>query len=231
MGIIHREYFKSSFLSGLMDAYTLINIFLHLDVYLGQIIQNYHIGVYAILFFIVFIETGLVIMPFLPGDSLLFAAGSFAALGSLRVAILLVTLAIAAILGDSLNYAIGKRLGRKIFRENRRFLNHNHLRMTEDFYYRHGNKAIILARFIPIIRTFAPFVAGIGNMNYARFLLYNVAGGILWVVLFVYGGYLFGNIPLVRDNFSLAIIAIIIVSVLPIAIGAIKMMIEKRGGH
>jgi len=225
---LNREYFKSPFLFAEMDFYTLADIFLHLDVYLGQIIQNYHVGVYALLFLIVFIETGLVIMPFLPGDSLLFAAGSFAALGSLRVAILLILLTIAAILGDSLNYAIGKRLGRKIFRENRRFLNRNHLRMTEEFYQKHGNNAIILARFIPIIRTFAPFIAGIGNMNYARFLLYNIAGGILWVVLFVVGGYLFGNIPAVKDNFSLVIIAIIIVSLLPIVIGVIKTVVEKR---
>jgi membrane-associated protein len=211
-----------------MDIATIINIFLHLDVYLGEVISQYRIGVYILLFLIIFVETGVVIMPFLPGDSLLFAAGSFAALGSLHLSVLLISLIVAAILGDSLNYAIGRRLGRKAFSPNRRFLNHNHLRMTEDFYAKHGNKTLILARFIPIVRTIAPFVAGVGNMNYSKFLFYNIAGALIWVILFTVGGYFFGNIPIVKENFSLVIIAIIIVSLLPIVIGAIKTLMEKR---
>jgi membrane-associated protein len=210
------------------DIATIINIFLHLDVYLGEVISQYRIGVYILLFLIIFVETGVVIMPFLPGDSLLFAAGSFAALGSLHLSVLLISLIVAAILGDSLNYAIGRRLGRKAFSPNRRFLNHNHLRMTEDFYAKHGNKTLILARFIPIVRTIAPFVAGVGNMNYSKFLFYNIAGALIWVILFTVGGYFFGNIPIVKENFSLVIIAIIIVSLLPIVIGAIKTLMEKR---
>lgn len=211
-----------------MDIATIINIFLHLDVYLGEVISQYRVGVYVLLFLIIFVETGVVIMPFLPGDSLLFAAGSFAALGSLHLFVLLIALVVAAILGDSLNYAIGRRLGRKAFSPNRRFLNHNHLRMTEDFYAKHGNKTLILARFIPIVRTVAPFVAGVGNMNYSKFLFYNIAGALIWVILFTVGGYFFGNIPIVKENFSLVIIAIIIVSLLPIVIGAVKTLMEKK---
>jgi membrane-associated protein len=211
-----------------MDIATIINIFLHLDVYLGEVISQYRAWVYALLFLIIFVETGVVIMPFLPGDSLLFAAGSFAALGSLHLFVLLVSLVIAAILGDSLNYAIGRRLGRKAFSPNRRFLNHNHLKMTEEFYAKHGNKTLILARFIPIVRTIAPFVAGVGNMNYSKFFFYNIVGAFIWVILFTVGGYFFGNIPIVKENFSLVIIAIIIVSLLPIVIGAVKTLMEKR---
>mgnify|MGYP001596698433 CR=1 FL=1 len=211
-----------------MDIAAIVNIFLHLDVYLGGIIQQHHIGVYALLFLIIFLETGIVIMPFLPGDSLLFAAGSFAALGSLNVSLLLFLLAVAAILGDSVNYAIGKSLGRKAFSPERRFLNHNHLRMTEEFYHRHGNKTIILARFVPILRTVAPFVAGVGNMHYPKFLLYNIAGGLVWTVLFIGGGFLFGNIPVVKENFSLVIVGIIILSLLPIAISALQHWFQIR---
>lgn len=211
-----------------MDIATIINIFLHLDVYLGEVISQYRAWVYALLFLIIFVETGVVIMPFLPGDSLLFAAGSFAALGSLHLFVLLVSLVIAAILGDSLNYAIGRRLGRKAFSPNRRFLNHNHLKMTEEFYAKHGNKTLILARFIPIVRTIAPFVAGVGNMNYSKFFFYNIVGAFIWVILFTVGGYFFGNIPIVKENFSLVIIAIIIVSLSPIVIGAVKTLMEKR---
>lgn len=211
-----------------MDVSTLINIFLHLDVYLGQIIEAHHVGVYALLALIIFVETGLVIMPFLPGDSLLFAAGSFAALGSLNVYLLFFLLTIAAIMGDTVNYAIGKKLGRKAFSEDRRFLNAKHLRMTEEFYHKYGNKTIILARFVPIVRTFAPFVAGVGAMDYARFLSYNIIGGIVWVAIFVFGGYFFGNIPIVKENFSLVIVGIIILSILPIAISALQHWIQNR---
>ena len=211
-----------------MNAYTIVNVFLHLDFYLGEIIRQHSIGVYAFLFTIIFIETGVLIAPFLPGDSLLFAAGSFAALGSLNLTALLITLGIAAIVGDSLNYGIGKHWGRKIFRKHWRFLNHDHLRATEEFYHKHGNKTIILARFIPIIRTVAPFVAGVGNMKYSKFLSYNVMGGILWVTLFICGGYFFGNIPIVKNNFSLVILGIVVLSLLPIVIEGIKKWRERR---
>jgi membrane-associated protein len=182
------------------------------------LIQNYGFLTYGIIFFIIFIETGLVIVPFLPGDSLLFAAGAFAALGELNIALIITLLAIAAILGDTINYSIGKYLGPKVFKyENSFLLNKEYLLKTEKFYERHGKKTIALARFIPIIRTFAPFVAGIGKMKYLDFFKYNVIGGIVWVTLFSLAGYFFGNIPFIKENFSLVIAAIIILSFLPIA--------------
>jgi membrane-associated protein len=189
---------------------------MHLDTHLDLVIRSYGTWTYAILFFIIFLETGLVVTPFLPGDSLLFAGGTFAALGSLDVKWLIVTLSVAAIAGDTVNYWIGYTVGPKVFiKEKSRFLNKKHLYRTHRFYERYGGKTIILARFIPIIRTFAPFVAGIGTMTYGRFIIYNVSGGIAWVVLLVLGGYMFGNIPVIKQNFSLVIFAIIILSILP----------------
>ena len=189
---------------------------MHLDRHLAEIIQQYGTWTYAILFLIVFLETGLVVAPLLPGDSLLFAAGAFAALGALDVGLLFLLLAVAAILGDTLNYAIGHYLGPKVFHyEKSRFFNPDHLRKTHAFYEKYGGKTIIIARFVPIVRTFAPFVAGIGAMNYRRFLAYNVVGGLLWVAVCLFAGYFFGNLPFVKKNFSLVILAIIVISVLP----------------
>jgi membrane-associated protein len=194
----------------------LFEILMHLDKYLDLLIRNYGIWTYGILFFIIFLETGFVVTPFLPGDSLLFAGGTFAALGSLDARWLIISLSIAAIAGDTVNYWIGYMVGPKVFnKEKSRFLNKEYLYRTHRFYEKYGGKTIILARFIPIIRTFAPFVAGIGSMTYRRFILYNISGGIAWVVIFVLGGYLFGNIPVVKQNFSLAIFVIIILSILP----------------
>lgn len=194
----------------------IIDFILHLDKYLSLLIQNFGIGTYLILFLIVFAETGLVVTPFLPGDSLLFAAGTFASIGALNVWWLFFLLSAAAITGDSLNYAIGKYMGPKVFRQkNARFLKKEYLDKTHNFYEKYGSKTIVLARFVPIVRTFAPFVAGIGRMSYLKFAFYNIFGGILWVGLLVFGGYFFGNIPIVRQNFSLAIIVIIILSILP----------------
>lgn len=199
---------------------------MHLDKHLDHIIQYYGLWTYFILFLIIFCETGLVVMPLLPGDSLLFAAGAFAARGSLNPWWLFVLLAIAAVAGDTVNYAIGHVVGPKVFhKENVRFLNKKHLERTHQFYEKYGGKTIILARFVPIVRTFAPFVAGIGSMTYIRFLSYNVIGGISWVAVFVFGGYRFGNIPAVRHNFTLVIIAIIIISVMP---GVIEYIRHRR---
>ena len=193
-----------------------VDFFLHLDKHLAEVIQAYGTWTYALLFTIVFLETGLVVTPLLPGDSLLFAAGSFAALGALDVGLLFVLLSVAAILGDTVNYAIGHYLGPKVFHfPKSRFFNPEHLRQTHTFYEKYGGKTIIIARFVPIVRTFAPFVAGIGAMSYGRFLAYNVVGGVLWVAVCLFAGYFFGNLPFVKKNFSLVIIAIVLVSILP----------------
>ena len=193
-----------------------IELFLHLDKHLNVIIQNYGVWTYLLLFLIIFCETGLVVTPFLPGDSLLFAAGTFAAIGSLEVAWLFGLLSVAAIAGDTVNYWIGHFVGPKVFyKENVRFFNKEYLDRTHRFYEKHGGKTIIIARFIPIIRTFAPFVAGIGRMTYGRFISYNVFGGLAWIAIFVFGGYYFGNLPFVKRNFTLVILAIIFISVLP----------------
>ena len=195
---------------------TLFDIFMHLDRHLGSVIQAYGIWTYLILFLIIFCETGLVVTPILPGDSLLFAAGAFAAIGALDVLWLFGLLTVAAVAGDTLNYWIGHYLGPKVFhKKNVRFLNREYLDRTHRFYEKHGGKTIIIARFMPIIRTFAPFVAGIGKMTYMRFIGYNVSGGILWIASFVFGGYFFGNIPMVKRNFTLVIVAIIVLSVMP----------------
>lgn len=195
--------------------YTFIDIFMHLDKHLGGVIQNYGVWTYLILFLIIFCETGLVVTPILPGDSLLFAAGAFAATGSFHVLWLFVLLTIAAVLGDTVNYWVGKYLGDRIEEKNLRFINREYLDKTHQFYERHGGKTIIIARFMPIIRTFAPFVAGVGKMNYFRFISYNVVGGVVWIASFVFGGYYFGNIPMVKKNFTLVILAIIFLSILP----------------
>jgi membrane-associated protein len=183
------------------------------------IIQNYGVWTYLLLFLIIFCETGLVVTPLLPGDSLLFAAGTFAALGSLKVEWLYILLSVAAIAGDTVNYWIGHYVGPKVFsKEDVRFLNKKYLDRTHEFYEKHGGKTIILARFIPIIRTFAPFVAGVGRMTYGHFISYNVFGGLAWIAIFLFGGYFFGNIPVVKRNFTLVILAIIFISVLPAVI-------------
>ncbi len=193
-----------------------IDILIHLDKYMNLLIQNYGVLTYIILFLIIFCETGLVVTPFLPGDSLLFAAGTFAAIGSLDVLWLIGLLTTAAIAGDTLNYWIGDFIGPKVFhRENVRFLNKKHLERAHQFYEKYGGKTIIIARFVPIIRTFAPFVAGIGKMAYSRFIAYNILGGILWVAIFVFSGYYFGNIPAVKQNFTVVIFAIILISIMP----------------
>jgi len=195
---------------------TLFDIFMHLDRHLGAVIQDYGIWTYLILFLIIFCETGLVVTPILPGDSLLFASGAFAAIGALDVIWLFGLLTVAAVAGDTLNYWIGHYLGPKVFhKKDVRFLNREYLDRTHRFYEKHGGKTIIIARFMPIIRTFAPFVAGIGKMTYMRFIGYNVSGGILWIASFVFGGYFFGNIPMVKRNFTLVIVAIIVLSVMP----------------
>jgi membrane-associated protein len=193
-----------------------VDFFLHLDRHLAEVIQAYGTWTYALLFTIVFLETGLVVTPILPGDSLLFAAGSFAALGALDVSLLFVLLSAAAVLGDTVNYAIGHYLGPRVFHyERSRFFNPEHLRRTHAFFEKYGGKTIIIARFVPIVRTFAPFVAGIGAMSYLRFLAYNVVGGLLWVAVCVFAGYFFGNLAFVKRNFSLVIVAIVVVSVMP----------------
>jgi membrane-associated protein len=203
---------------------TLVDFILHLDKHLNTIIQTYGTWTYALLFLIIFLETGLVVTPFLPGDSLLFAAGSFAAIGSLDPILLFILLAFAAILGDTVNYWIGHYIGPRAFSGNIRFLKKEYLERTHEFYERHGGKTIILARFIPIIRTFAPFVAGVGAMTYPHFIAYNVIGGLAWVALFIFGGYFFGNLEVVKNNFTLVILAIILISVLP---GVVEFLRER----
>lgn len=200
----------------------LIDFILHIDVHLNEIIAQYGTWTYAILAGIIFVETGLVIMPLLPGDSLLFAAGAFAARGSLNPFVLFVLLSAAAIAGDSVNYAIGRYVGPRAFHMDSRFLKKKYLDRAHEFYERHGGKAIVLARFVPIIRTFAPFVAGAATMTYSRFLFFNITGGIAWIALFVFAGYFFGSIPAVERNFELVIFAIIGVSLLPMVIEYIR---------
>lgn len=194
----------------------LIDFILHLDKHLVELVTQYGVWTYAILFLIIFCETGLVVTPILPGDSLLFAVGALAAKGGLNVFTVFILLSIAAILGDTVNYWIGKVIGPKVFSSaSSRWLNKEHLVRTHEFYEKYGGKTIIIARFMPIIRTFAPFVAGIGQMSYGKFILYNIVGGLVWIAGFLYAGYFFGNIPVVKRNFTLVVFGIIIVSVLP----------------
>ena len=206
----------------------LVDLFLHLDQHLSELIVQYGYLTYAILFVVIFAETGFVFTPFLPGDSLLFAAGAFAALGSFNVHLLFILLAAAAVLGDTINYWIGHYIGLKLFEKYPRFLKKEYLDRTHKFYEKHGGITIIIARFIPIVRTFAPFVAGIGEMSYSRFIAYNIIGGILWCAMFIYGGYFFGNLPFVKNNFSIVIITIIFISVLPGIIEFIRHKIKKN---
>ncbi len=208
------------------------NIFsfvLHIDKHLGEIINNYGIASYIILFLIVFAETGLVFVPFLPGDSLLFAAGAFAALGSFNIYGLLFLLLIAAVAGDTVNYWIGHFFGQKIIdNPHIPFINQKHIDETQEFYKKHGGKTIFLARFVPIVRTFAPFVAGVGKMDYKKFLEYNMTGGLVWVFGFTLLGFFFGNIPFVKENFSVVVIAIILLSVLPMVYEFVKAKLPKK---
>jgi membrane-associated protein len=213
---------------------SLIDLLLHLDKHLNEIIGNYGLWTYLILFLIVFCETGLVVTPILPGDSLLFAAGALAATeGSpLNVGVLYLILTVAAIIGDTVNYWIGAKIGPKVFaQEKSRFFKKEYLIRTQQFYEKYGGKTIIIARFIPIIRTFAPFVAGIGTMNYLKFIVYNIVGAILWVTICLFLGYFFGNIPIVKKNFSLVILAIVFISILPAIIEIIRSrMAAKKNG-
>jgi membrane-associated protein len=203
-----------------------IDLFLHLDTHLQTVIQSYGTWTYVILFLIIFCETGLVVTPILPGDSLLFAAGAFAATGSLDLVWLLILLTVAAVLGDAVNYAIGHFMGPKVFSQpDSRFLKREYLDRTHQFYEKYGGKTIIIARFVPIVRTFAPFVAGVGSMTYAKFASYNVIGGLLWVGVCVLAGYAFGNIPVVQENFTLVILGIIFVSILP---GIIEFLRQRQ---
>lgn len=223
----------SRFLSGLiMDLLKqMIDFILHAENHLVWFIQNYGVWIYVLLFAIIFCETGLVVTPFLPGDSLLFAVGALAARPEmgLRVEIITPLLLIAGIVGDSVNYSIGKWIGPRVFQfESNRFFNRDHLLKAHAFYEKYGGRAIILARFVPIVRTFAPFVAGVGTMNYGKFFAYNVVGAVLWVGLFIGAGYIFGNIPVVQKNMKVVILGIIIVSVLPIAWEMGKAWMEKR---
>lgn len=206
-----------------------IDILLHLDRHLVDLLAQYDTWIYAILFFVIFAETGFVVTPFLPGDSLLFAAGALAAIdssGTLSPMALWVLLGLAAVLGNTINYSIGRAIGSHAFSGRYRFIKVDYLRRTERFFERHGALTIVLSRFAPIIRTFAPFVAGVGHMPYGRFQAYNIAGGVLWVGLFIWGGYLFGNLPLVKENFGFVTLAIVIVSLLPM----FWMMIKDRLG-
>jgi membrane-associated protein len=198
----------------------IVDFVLHLDAHLVELVARFDLWIYAILFLVIFAETGLVVTPFLPGDSLLFGLGALSAVdtsGTLSAWLVAVLLTVAAVLGNTTNYAIGKRLGRPVFEGRYRFINLKYLQQTEQYFARHGEATIMLSRFAPVIRTFAPFVAGIGRMPYSRFQRWNVLGALLWVNLFVWAGYLFGNIPVIRDNFGIVTIVIIVVSLLPLA--------------
>jgi membrane-associated protein len=206
---------------------TVIDMVLHVDRYLLEIAINYGAWIYALLFLIIFFETGVVVTPFLPGDSLLFAVGALAAVGVLDIGAVLAVMTAAAIIGDNTNYWIGRTIGPRIFTEHGRFIKHEHLVRTQNFYERHGGKTVVLARFVPIVRTFAPFVAGVGRMRYPRFLAFDIGGGFLWVWSFSLLGYFFGNQPIVKENFGLAIIAVIVLSLLPIGFEAWRAHIRR----
>lgn len=209
----------------------LIDFILHIDAHLAELVANYGMWIYAILFLILFCETGLVVTPFLPGDSLLFVAGALSALPSndLNVHMMVVLMVIAAILGDAVNYTIGRLFGEKLFSNpNSKIFRRSYLDKTHQFYEKHGGKTIILARFVPIVRTFAPFVAGMGHMSYRHFAFYNVTGALLWVLLFTYAGYLFGDLPIIQENLKLLIVGIIVVSIVP---GIVEVVRHKRAAR
>jgi membrane-associated protein len=208
---------------------TIFDFFLHIDKNLAVITSQYGAITYGILFLVIFMETGFVVTPFLPGDSLLFAAGALAAMGSFNIVILYGLMLLAAIGGDTVNYWLGSLLGREVFDGRSKWFKKAHLEQAEKFYEKHGGKAIVLARFVPIVRTFAPFVAGVSKMHYGKFISYNVVGGFMWVTLFLFGGYWFGNIPFVKDNFHYVVVAIILISVIPIILEILKATREKRG--
>lgn len=209
-------------------AWTIIHFIFKIDVHLVAITTEYGAWTYAVLFAIVFAETGFVVTPFLPGDSLLFAAGALAALGSLDLYIMMGTLFVAAVIGDAVNYHIGRYLGPKVLSGKYPFLKKDYLEKTQGFYDKYGVKTIIIARFVPIVRTFAPFMAGVGNMHYGRFFTYNVVGALLWVLICCLAGYFFGNIPVVKKNFGLVVIGIIVVSVLPMAVEILRAKLSAR---
>ena len=206
----------------------IVDFFLHVDKNLATVIAQYGTLTYVILFGIIFMETGLVVTPFLPGDSLLFAAGALAAMGSLNIIFLYILMLIAAIIGDTVNYWIGHKLGRGVFYKGSRFFKKEYLEEAEAFYAKHGGAAILLGRFVPIVRTFVPFVAGVSKMSYKHFLAYNIIGGISWVSLFLFGGYWFGNIPFVKENFHYVVVIIILISVVPIVWTAVKRGMKKK---
>lgn len=206
----------------------LIDFVLHIDVHLGQIISDYGLLTYAVLFVVIFIETGLVFTPFLPGDSLLFAAGAFAALGSLNIWILWLLLFVAAVLGDTANYWIGHFFGQQLIANPKVPIKAEHIEETNKFFEKHGGKTIIMARFVPIVRTFAPFVAGIGKMSYGKFISYNVIGGFAWVTIALFAGFFFGNIPYVKENFSLIVLLIVLISVLPMMVPLVMNQFKKK---
>lgn len=211
---------------------TLLDLALHLDKHLTWVVEKFGLWAYLILFIVIFVETGLVLAPFLPGDSLLFTAGAFAAIGAFNIWFLFGLLCLAAVLGDSANYAIGHFLGNKILNINSKvitkIIKREYLEKTQSFYNKHGAKTIVIARFVPIIRTFAPFLAGIGKMRYFIFLSYNIIGGILWVAVFLFGGFFFGNIPFVKENFTVCVITIILLSFIPVIIEAVKHYNDKK---
>jgi membrane-associated protein len=207
----------------------MIDFILHLDNHIVELVNNYGTFVYAILFLIVFCETGLVVVPFLPGDSLLFMAGALSVNGTLNVVAVFIIFVAAAILGDALNYQIGKRLGKRVERsDSPRFINQKNIEQTQEFFQRHGAKTIVIARFVPIVRTFAPFLAGAGHMRYARFFGYNVVGAVLWVTTFVLAGYLFGNIPFIKNNLTLIVIGMILITLIPIMVYKLRDMIKAN---
>jgi membrane-associated protein len=222
--INHRIY-QSRFMEIITQLFDFI---LHIDKHLTEIVSKYDTWTYLILFLIVFCETGLVVTPLLPGDSLLFATGAIAALGALSIPILIPVLFIAVFLGDNTNYFIGNFIGPKVFEKNYRFLKKEYLQKTHDFYEKHGGKAVIIARFVPIVRTFAPFVAGVGSMTYRRFIGYSIFGSLLWINVCLFAGYFFGQMEIVKNNFSLVALLIILVSLLPIVIGFLKHKFSKK---
>lgn len=207
----------------------LIDVILHLDRYLNVIIQSYGNWTYALIFIIIFCETGLVVTPFLPGDSILFATGALAANGTMKLITLFLVFYSAAVIGDTVNYHIGKKIGNKIFeKDNLKYINKDYLKKAHVFYEKHGSMTIVVGRFVPIIRTFVPFIAGVGEMKYSKFIVYNMLGGLMWVALFLFGGFFFGNLPIVKDNFSYVLIAIIFISLLP---GVFVFIKEKRNNQ